>query len=247
MTNEDIAARLLAARRDGAPIAAGPQDGPADEAAALAAQALTTAALGPVGGFKTGRKRADAAPLMAPILAAALLADGETPDPAASRLRGVELEIGFRLEGPPPDPDDPAFDAILARRVVALPALEIVESRLADPEAAGPLWKLADNQINGAAVVGAPLRDWGAADLTGARARLSIGGRSVWDGPAPTPGGPAFATFAAFARRIGAHCGGLREGQVVITGSLTGLLWAQAGDAVAGEIDGLGRIGARFA
>lgn len=240
-------ARLLGAWRGGAPVAGRPEDGPAGAAAAYEAQALVAAALGPVGGFKTGRRDPAAEPIMAPVRAAAILPSGATPEPRESRLRGVELEIGFRLEADPPDPAEPAFAARLAERVVALPVFEIVESRLADPEAAGALWKLADFQINGGLILGEPVRDWRGLDLSHRRVRLRIGGRTVQEGPAATPGGDAFATFAAFARRVGGHCGGLGAGMVVVTGSLTGLRHAAPGDAAEGWIEGLGAVSTRFA
>ncbi|MGF1659650.1 MAG: 2-keto-4-pentenoate hydratase [Rubrimonas sp.] len=242
-----VADRLIAARQSGAPFDADPADGPADAAAAHAAQAEVAAAFGPVGAFKTGRKQPDAAPLIAPILRADIRPSGAEIPAAGSRLRGVELEIAFRLERPLPDPDAPDFETRLRAATVALPALEIVESRLRDPEAAGPLWKLADNQINGGLILGAPVADWTALDLARPSLRLRIGGAVAQDGPTETPGGHPFATFAAFARRLGPHCGGLSPGATVITGSLTGLRWAKAGDLIDGRIAGLGAVSCRFA
>ncbi|SEA35957.1 fumarylacetoacetate hydrolase family protein [Rubrimonas cliftonensis] len=245
MTAREIADRLLAARRTGRPFAAAPADGPADEAGALAAQALVAAGAGPAGAFKTGRKTADAAPLMAPILASVVHGTGAVI--AGGRLRGVELEVGFRLERPAPDPDDPDFIAKLRGCLVALPAIEIVESRFEDMDAAGPLWKLADNQSNGALVLGEPVADWSALPLAAPVLRLEIAGEVVQEGPTPAPGGDPFATFAAFVRRLGGHCGGLAPGLTVITGSLTGMRFTVPGAAVEGRIDGLGTVSCRFA
>jgi 2-keto-4-pentenoate hydratase len=241
-----IAERLLAARAGGRPLA-DYADGPADEAEALAVQPLVAARLGPVGGFKTGRRDPAAVPLMAPIPADVVLPSGTTPDPATSRLRGVELEIGFRFDADPPPTDAPDFEARLRAAVTALPCLEIVESRLSDPDAAGALWRLADNQINGALVTGAPCAGWRDLGLALPAVTLRIGGVVVVEGAVATPGGCAFATLSAFVRTVGGHAGGLRRGHVVITGSLTGLRYAAAGDAVEGEIAGLGRVGTRFA
>lgn len=244
MTAREIAARLLEARRTGRPFAATPEDGPADEAVALAAQALVAAEAGPAGAFKTGRKSADAAPLMAPIFADVVHRSGAGI--AGGRLRGVELEVGFRLEGPAPDLDDPDFAEALRGRVVALPAIEIVESRFEDMDAAGPLWKLADNQSNGALVLGEPVADWRALPLAAPTLRLEIAGETAQEGAAPAPGGDLFATYAAFLRRLGAHCGGLAPGMTVITGSLTGMRFTVAGASVEGRIEGLGAVSCRF-
>lgn len=241
-----ISERIAAAYRSGEPFAAAPEDGPADRAAAYAAQTQVMACLGAVGGWKTGRKTLDEAVIMAPIRASTVIANATPVPPDETRLCGAELEIGFRLEAEPPAPDDPRFEALLRERVVALPCFEIVESRLEDPEAAGAHWKLADNQLNGGLVLGAPVADWRESDLARRRVRLAFGDKVVWDGPAETPGGDAFATYIAFARAVGDHCGGLREGQVVITGSLTGLLFASQGDQIEGEIEGMSRLTTRF-
>ncbi|TVQ55923.1 MAG: 2-keto-4-pentenoate hydratase [Rhodobacteraceae bacterium] len=245
MTPEAAAARLLDARRTGRPFAAAPDDGPENEAAALAAQALVAAEVGAVGAFKTGRKAPGAAPIMAPIFARDVHATGAAL--AGGRLRGVELEVAFRLERPAPDARDPDFEAKLRAAVVALPAIEIIESRLDDMEAAGAHWKLADNQMNGALVLGAPLADWSGLALARPALGLSIAGDVVQAGPTDAPGGDLFATFAAFVRRVGGHCGGLRPGVAVITGSLTGMRFTVAGAAVEGRIDGLGAVSCRFA
>ncbi|MEM9783357.1 MAG: hypothetical protein AAF899_12895, partial [Pseudomonadota bacterium] len=225
----ESADRLISAHRGQHHFQPEPGTGPRDEAEALVVQAMVAAALGPVGGFKTGRRSALDPPTVAPVLAADVVASGAAIDPAASRLRGVELEIAFRLECETPDTDDPAFDDRLADAVVALPALEIVESRLTDPEAAGPLWKRADAQINGGIVLGAPVADWRGLPLSSPTVRKAFDGRILVDGAVAAPGGCPFATFAAFARGLGTHCGGLRAGQVVITGSLTGLPFAPPG------------------
>ena len=239
------AERLLLAR-GGALLQATPEDAPASEADAYAIQALVAARLGPIGGFKAGRRQAGDTPAIAPIQGAAIRAGCAVIPAGESRLRGVELEIGFVLLADPPDPTIPDFLARLRASVAALPALEIVESRLSDAEAAGPLWKLADNQINGSLVLGAPVADWSGCDLCAPAARLEIGTDTVWNDPAPVPGGDAFATLAAFVGAVGSHCGGLRRGHVVITGTITGLRHARAGQPVIGHIEGLGSVSACF-
>ncbi|MFU8779008.1 MAG: 2-keto-4-pentenoate hydratase, partial [Roseovarius sp.] len=65
---------------------------------------------------------------------------------------------------------------------------------------------------------------------------------TLLDGAAQVPGGDAFATLCALVRALGEHCGGLREGHVVITGSLNGLPWVQAPIVAQGNIAGLGSV-----
>jgi 2-keto-4-pentenoate hydratase len=238
-----IVEALLTARRDRAPLSAVARpDGPVDLTAAYAVQTGVAAALGPVGAFKIGRKTADADPIMAPIFAADVRPSGAVFPASECRMRGVELEIAFRVEAPIPEVGAPDFEARLRDCVSALPVIEVVDSRLDDPDAAGDLWKLADNQINCGLVLGRPLRDWRGLDLRQRRASFRFDGVVDCEGLMPVPGGDAFASFARFARLVGDHCGGLRVGSVVTTGALTGMRFCSPGARVVGEIDGLGAV-----
>lgn len=238
-----IAEALLAARRERTAIAASPSTGPADTAAALAVQAAVAGRLGPICGFKTGRSGRDSPVRMAPIAAADLHRDGALVPQRLGGQRMVELEVGFRLTAPPPDPDEPDFEVRLARVVTLHTAIEIVQPRLLAAKAAGPLWKLADALHNDALVLGAPLADWRRLDLAVVTGRLKADDAVIANGPLPVPGGCAFATFAAFARQVGGHCGGLASGHVVITGTLTGLTPVPEGARIEAAIAGVGTVG----
>lgn len=244
---ECLARRFIDARKTGRKIT--PEEvraGPRDLDEAYLVQALTAEALGPTGAFKTGRKSPDAKPIMAPIPAFTVRQSPAVFGRDELWLIGIELEIGFRIDAPLPSPDDPDFEARARGCVSALAALEVVDTRLADHESAGPLLKLADNQINGGLVVGAPRRDWRSLDLARVDARLRFGDEVVLDGSVDVPGGDAFATFCVFARQVGTHCGGLQPGQFVITGSVNGLPFIERGTSVHGEIAGLGEVAADF-
>lgn len=240
-----IAEHLLLARKSGS-LHATPENGPRSTTEAYEIQAMTAERLGPVGGFKAGRKQVGDAPNMAPIQQADIQPTGALVYLDTHRKLGVELEIGFVLLADPPNPDASDFLSRLRAAVAALPALEVVESRLADVDVAGPLWKLADNQMNGGIVLGTPVSDWSNCNMRAPNAALMIGGNSVWDGPAPVPGGDAFGTLAAFVGAVGSHCRGLKKGHVVITGSIAGLHSVGAGQKVCGEIAGFGLVSAQF-
>lgn len=236
-----IAGRLLEARRGGAPL---PADW--DEAQGLtrnetyAVQALVAREIGPAGGFKVACKPG-APQIMAPIFRDDIMdSPAQLPVPEGERV-GIELEIGFRVTAPLPAADAPERSARLAECLELVPVIEIVRTRL-DTADAPPLIKLADNQINGGLVVGPGLSDWSHMELSGAHARLDLGGQTILDGRAEVPGGNAFANFQALEAMVGGHCGGLHPGQVVITGSLNGLPYVTAPCKVAGHIDGLGEV-----
>ena len=236
-----LAEAFLRARGDGPAV-------PASLGAALSmeeayeVQAAVAAALGPVGGWKVACKPG-APQIMAPILARDICPGGGRVRLPGGAPVGVELEIGFRLTAPLPSPRDPGFEAAARAATEILPVLEIVASRLEDPRNAPPALKLADNQLNGALVLGEAVPDWEGLGTARVHGRLDISGETLLDGVAEVPGGDAFANFCALARMVGTHCGGLQPGQVVITGSLNGLPWRELPLTAEGEIAQLGTVG----
>lgn len=241
-----LAARLLLARGEGPPVP--PTDWLIpDHATAHAVQDATLRVLGPVGGWKVGAASPTAEPGAAPLPARGLLPGGSTLHGPAWRLRGIELEVAVRLgrDVQAGDLDDPA--ALPGCIEAVVPAIEVCETRLADWAGAGPLERLADLQGHGALVLGAA-QPWpaGGIDLRSLRAQLFFDGQPVADAVGAHPVGDLLPLLAWLARHAQARGTPLRAGQVVTTGSCTGLLFAGQGMWVEGEIVGLGRVGLRF-
>jgi 2-keto-4-pentenoate hydratase len=203
--------------------------------------------LGAVGAFKTGRKSLAETPILAPVPAAMVRASPARFRPGELNLIGIELEVAFLLREPLPRADDPQFAEHARACVSPLAAIEIIDSRLDDFEAAGDLWKLADSQVNGGFVYGEPVSNWGDLELATLDVRLDIDAITVADGPANVPGGDAFDVFCAFARLVGNHCGGLVPGQYVTTGTLTPMRFIEPGRQVTGHVAGLGTVAVGFA
>jgi 2-keto-4-pentenoate hydratase len=232
---------LIAAHRSGtraAPFA----PAPATLAEAYQVQSRIIAGLadlGPVAGFKTARKSA-APPTMAPIRAAYCLPSGA--EVTLGDEMGIELEVGWKIIAPLPDPAEAGFDAALLRCIQPVPVIELVDTRLSGPRAEDPLAKLADFQINHGLIIGTPLANWEGRDFATVTARMQAGDTQLVDGPAEVPGGSALATLVALLGQIGTHCGGLQVGQIVITGSLHPLTYVRDTCEVRGQIDGLGSV-----
>ena len=239
-----LADELLARRRGGRSVPIDPYRAITVETA-YAVQRQVVDAVGLAGGFKVARKPGQPA-IMAPILSANVHPSPARFGPGTLNQIGIELEVGFRVLRDLPAADAPDFDARARSCVAALVALEIVDTRLEDVDAAPPLLRLADNQLNGALVAGEPREDWQDLDLTRVTAQLAFGSKTILDGEAEVPGGDAWGAFCTLARMVGSHCGGLRPGHVVITGSLNGLPFIERGTDVAGRIEGLGSIAAQF-
>jgi 2-keto-4-pentenoate hydratase len=221
---------------------------PSDRAGAYAIQDATLATIGPVAGWKVGAKDPQTEPHCAPLPASGLYASGVTLAGPAWRWRCVEVEVAFRL-GRDLDPKGrllpaaelaDAFDAVL-------PTIEVVESRLADGQTADPLAQLADLQCHGALVLGSPSALAPAhVDLRAVEASLRFAAASA----AHTHGGNPAQDVWRLLAWLALHCAQrgqpLRAGQVVTTGSCTGLLTAPMDVTVRGEIAEVGAVELRF-
>lgn len=238
---DPLAEALIAARSGGSKLALAPGT-QLPRHRVLAVQTEVASRLGPVGAFKVACPR-NAPVVMAPIFAKDIYSSPARLSVATGEPVGVELEYAFRLIAPLPDPAQDNFEQRLRASVELLPVIEVVQSRLADPDKADGSVKMLDNQLNGALVLGPPCRAWQKQhDTTSAIAHLRLGDEVVLDGAADVPNGDAFKTLCIFVRTLGEHCGGLQIGQVVITGSLNGLPWRMPPFDVDGRIQGLGSI-----
>lgn len=176
--------------------------------------------------WKVGGPGGEVEPTVAPILPGRLLASPARIATEGFQMIGVEIEIAFRLDGN-------------AQPVEALAAIEVCDTRLADWKSAAPAAKLADFQSNAALVAGSGTARWREADFTAQRAELWIDGRLAKQVAGVHPyGNPARLLPAA--RRHSAARGGLRAGDVVTTGSWTGMEFVRAGVEVRALFPGVG-------
>lgn len=162
--------------------------------------------------------------------------------PAASvPLLGVESEIAFRFERDFPTREaEYTYDEV-ADAVVALPTIEVVSSRFTDYKSTPVLHRLGDCMSNGALVCGATRADWRDFDFATIDVTLrgngtvmahGKGGHSTVDPLLP-------AVALANALRGGR---GLTAGQIITTGTFTGLIFAEAGARVEAEFRGFGSV-----
>ncbi|MFP5477853.1 MAG: 2-keto-4-pentenoate hydratase [Gammaproteobacteria bacterium] len=222
---------------------------PTDAAEAYAVQDAILAHLGSgIGGWKVGAPNAEAGPNCAPLPASGMHASGAVLPAARFAARWVELEAALRVgkllevrqDMPTPNELASFFDAVV-------PTIECVESRLAaGREAPAPL-RLADLQSHGALVVGeaAPLAP-SALDLRTLQATLKFGDAEA----ARTTGGNPAQDVWRLVGWLARHCTErgvpLAPGQIVTTGSCTGLLAAPVDTDVVGAIEGLGEVRLRY-
>jgi 2-keto-4-pentenoate hydratase len=219
-----------------------------DAAAAYAVQEATFAALGPHGAWKVGARSRDAEPSAAPIPQACILAPEAPLTGPAWQLRGVEVECGVRL-GRDLGADAAGRPAaeLLAAVDAVVPVVEIVETRWQDWRAVAPLALLADLGSHGGLIIGAPLPPTAERlDLRQAAARLQFGDELIAD----TRGAHSAPDLGWLLGWLAGHAAArgrpLRAGDVVTTGSLTGMPFSPAGTVVRAELAGAAPIQFRF-
>ncbi|HEX2554439.1 MAG TPA: fumarylacetoacetate hydrolase family protein [Microvirga sp.] len=233
-----LAALLLDARAEGRTVAAVPDDlVPADEAEAYRVQTLTASRLGRIAGWKVGARAPGAPPTCAPLL------DSLLGPPASGRgLFRIEAELVFRLARPLP----PVGRAYERREVVAalaevLTGIEVVDSRYAAWPDVDPRLGIADHLSHGCMVLGSGTRvqDGSYAEP---HVSLSVDGRTILDRVGGNTAGDPIDLVVWLANRLAAEEGGLREGDLVTTGSFTGMTEIEPGATARARFAGIGEV-----
>jgi len=157
----------------------------------------------------------------------------------------VEFEIAVEMAA-----DLPAADAPYTRERIApfvrsvMPAIELADDRSADYSqlARHPLELIADNGWNEGAVLGTPIENWRAIDLTAVRGVATINGRVVGEGVGAAAMGHPLEAVAWIANHLAAHGRSLVFRDVVITGSIITTKTVRAGDLVRFSVAELGEV-----
>ncbi len=238
---------LLEARRSG-PIGSLPEScRPRDEAEAYAIQDAVAASLGPIEGWKVGAGGPEETPACAPLLAGSVLASPARLDPARHPLRGIEAEIAFRFarDLPPRETDYFPIEVIQAIES-ACAAIEVCECRFRDRATLDPLSKLADNNLNAALVTGGPWDGWPDLTIDCQAVRLSFDDRVLVEKHGGNTAGDVIRLLVWLANHLRRRGQGIGRGQVVTTGSWTGLIPAGPARQIAAEFSGVGASIVRF-
>ena len=218
-----------------------------DRASVYAIQNGVAKATGPVSGWKVGAKTPTADPNCAPLLANTLVSSPATFDGKSMHMIGVEVEISFHIVRDIPARTAPVGrDEALAAVGDAFVGMEVVDTRLADFKSADPEWLLADNQMNHALVIGASIKDWKGLDWANLQVRQTIDGKVEVDQKGGLGAVDPVRPLAWMIDHAVRERGGIRKGQVITTGSWTGLRYYPPGTKARGEFVGLGAVEASF-
>jgi 2-keto-4-pentenoate hydratase len=254
---DQAAALFVRARRTGVPIrelpeACRPQSA-ADSNAII--REVTRQLDKPVGGWKiTYLFRPGQVPIVAPLFAENILQSPAGVPPAITHSLLIEPEIAFRVTQDLPRRAAHYRPEEVAECVAACPALELNDTRFDTAHRtirqildnrATVLEAHADHQTSGAFVVGDPRTDWRSFDFAAQRVVMSQGDRVVVD----RVGGHALSDPflpVVVLTNILRHEGGLKQGQVVATGSFSGFFPVVADIPVTVDFIGFGGAQATF-
>lgn len=217
---------------------------------------LTASGAETVGGWKIGfvyspRQK----PMICPLFRSRLFESPASVPLSLAPSRRIEPEISFRLTGDLPPRAAPYRAEEVAQRLVACPSLEIIDTRFDTSQRSiramiddkrSRLEAMADHNTTGAYVTGEPRADWQSFDFAALRAVMRTPTRVIVD----TIGGHAFVDpFLPCVVLVNEmrHRGGVRAGELLVTGSFSGFFEVEADEPATVDFVGFGSAVATFA
>ena len=234
-----------------------PEDGYAAQKAFIAAWS------DPVAGWKAGatmlpvqQKFHLTEPFLGPIFKATVLASGVTVKAADYEHRGaavskpgvaLEVEFAFRAgRDIVPRANPYGDDEVLAAIDAMIPAIEIIAPRFSAIPFDSPGSAIADCGVNGGIVLGMPVADWRGIDYPSQRTSLVIDGKTVAEGTGALVLGHPFTSLVWLANNVVRRGFTIGRGQVLTTGSMTGIVYADQGTHAAGDFGRFGQVDMRI-
>ena len=125
-------------------------------------------------------------------------------------------------------------------------AIEVVDDRWVDYSSIDTATLIADDFFGSACVLGEPVTEWSSIDLQGIGGSMVVNGEQVGSGLGADILGHPLEALAWVANSLEARGSYLKAGEFVLLGSLVQTHWMQRNDLVQVDIDGLGKVKARF-
>lgn len=237
----ELGTLLMQARRAGKAVAIPATLAPADkDAAYLIQREVMVRRQQTLGGFKVGAKTPDA-----PIQGSLLPTECVMSNPAflARSLypsAGLELEIAFAFSRTFLPREEKYSDAEVFESLALMgTAIEIVSSRVQGWPTVDPLIQLADMQNHGALIVGSMVAYDPAFPFLVVAADLRIDERVIFSGTGKNPAGDPRRMLPWVVNHCSALGLTLKAGDVVTTGTYTGIDFSETGGTLFGQIGSL--------
>jgi 2-keto-4-pentenoate hydratase len=182
-----------------------------------------------------------ASPCAGGLFAGTTHGDGVVLDPAAFVRVGIECEIAVRLSR---DLGASVRVADIGAAIAAyMPAIELVDDRYEDWRTIGTPTLIADDFFAAGAVLGSPVSPSEVGDLRSVIGRTRVNGVEVGTGTGADVMGHPHVALAWLAGHLGKRGRMLRQGEIVLTGSLVQTVWLERGDKASISITALGEVG----
>lgn len=219
---------------------------PQDLAAAYAIQDEIIALEGEVGGWKIA-SGTDPVPMISPILAHSFFHSGTTITIADLMATLVEVEVGLKLgRDLPAQAGGYSRDEVVAAIEGFLPAFEIVGTRFAPGYELPKLLNMGDLQANAAVVSGALVTDWQGLSLGDLKLTLTIAD-AVFEADTGASLEVIIDSLVWLANEGALRQGGLRKGQIIITGARIKETLGKPGAAMSATLGALGTVSVKLA
>jgi len=253
---QELAAALWAARRDGGVVGPSDHQEPVSDVEAYAVQAEVMRLSGEaLRGFKVGSTSAEAQAILGttepgscPVLAPYYHDAPTALKVVAEQMPALEGEFAFRVgrDLPPQEADYTTAELRDAIDAVA-GAIEVVGTRLKGGLAGkGRFLVTADSGANIGLVVGPWTTDWRGLDLKAHAVSMEVNGETKGSGTGARALGDPVNVMVWLANQQAKRGRGLKVGDVVSTGTCTGLDSVRPGDHVVAEFGSLGRVEVSF-
>lgn len=237
---DDLSRRLQAAAANAYTVTIRTVRDLASVADAYQAQAGLIEQFGEPVGWKVGRKSPDMTPSCAPLFKGRCYASGTSIATDTFRLWKMETEIAFRIARDLPARAEPYSRAeTMAALGEMLPCFEVIDSRFAEWPEVPALLQLADLMSHGGMVLGEAVPFDPAFDFPAAKSSIRIGEDPDIAGAGNPAGDPIDLVGWLAANR------GLTAGDLVTTGSYTGMRTLPPGRTAVGTIAGIGSVSVR--
>ena len=155
-----------------------------------------------------------------------------------------EVEYQARLGADLPPRPQPYTNEEVAEAVASLhPGLELAECRFIHDPAVPPLPAiLADGAGSGTIIYGPPIDDWTKRDIPGQKAALLCNGETRRTGSAAAALGHPLLPLTWLANELSRTGIGLLAGQMISTGTLTGMLRPKPGETYVADFGAFGQV-----
>lgn len=186
-------------------------------------------------------------PFLGPIFSETVFFSPAKLPAAAFQHFCLESEFAFRIATPPTPRTEPySHDELRDTISEVIPVFELICPRFSEIPKGDGLGAIADCGVGGGIVLGKPERDLAGLDLANHIVRFSVDGNEIARGTgAMVMNNPLNALAWAVAKLSGLGVA-LRAGQLITTGTCTGVNFVEVGQDACADFMSLGSVNARF-